>query len=162
MHCYGMAIDIDVAANPFVRQSGSQMVGRAMLLVEGKSYILDGAAGHGTPSEAWDSLHAGSEALKTYFTLSADQIRAKLAEHPEAAAKGDVRWWQDQIQADRSDPDHTKNWVHGTPTTGYMDLPKAFVTIMAGAGLMWGGTYSGGKDVMHFDGCDDFHAQRRR
>ena len=32
-----------------------------------------------------------------------------------------------------------------------MDLDKALVLAMADAGLTWGGTYSGGKDIMHFD-----------
>jgi len=162
MHCYGMAVDFNVAGDPFVRHSGAQMAGRAMLLVEGKDYILDGAAGHGTPSEAWDSLHAGSEALKTYLTLSVEQIREKLTEHPNAAAKGDAAWWAEQIRLDRTDADRRKNWVGGSPAAGFMDLPKAFVTILADAGLTWGGTYAGGKDIMHFDGRDDFRAQRHR
>ncbi|MGZ4640333.1 MAG: hypothetical protein ACXV2J_14895 [Actinomycetes bacterium] len=32
-----------------------------------------------------------------------------------------------------------------------MDLDKALVLAMADAGLTWGGTYGGGKDIMHFD-----------
>jgi len=32
-----------------------------------------------------------------------------------------------------------------------MDLNKALVEEMANAGLLWGGTYGGAKDIMHFD-----------
>lgn len=156
MHCYGLAVDINVSANPYVRSSGARMVERATLLINGTKYTLDSKGGHGNPETAWTKLQAGSKALKAYFALGARgkaAIEAKLEAHPAAASQGDAAWWEEQIRLDREDEDRNKNWVHGSPTKGFMDLPKAFVKILTGPGveLRWGGTLSGGKDIMHFD-----------
>jgi hypothetical protein len=156
MHCYGLAVDINVSANPFVRYSGARMIERATLLMNGSKYTLDAKEGHENPDAAWTKFQAGSKALKAYFVLGTkgkDAIKAKLDAHPAAASLGDAAWWEGQIKLDREDEDRNKNWVDGSPTKGFMDLPKAFVKILTGPGveLRWGGTLSGGKDIMHFD-----------
>ena len=161
LHCYGMAVDVNVSRNPFVRRSGAAMVTRAVALMRGTEYILDSATGHDTASNAWDNLHAGSENLKAYFRLDRAGVERQLRTHQRARDMGDVTWWLEQIRADRDDEDRNRNWVGGSPTRGYMDLPKAFVTILAGTGLRWGGTLAGGKDIMHFDARPAFRARRQ-
>ena len=161
LHCYGMAVDVNVSRNPFVRRSGAAMVTRAVALMRGTEYIVDSATGHDTPSNAWDNLHAGSENLKAYFRLDRAGVERQLRTHQRARDMGDAAWWLEQIRADRDDEDRNRNWVGGSPTRGYMDLPKAFVTILTGVGLRWGGTLTGGKDIMHFDARPAFRARRQ-
>ena len=116
LHCYGMAVDVNVSRNPFVRRSGAAMVTRAVALMRGTEYILDSATGHDTASNAWDNLHAGSENLKAYFRLDRAGVERQLRTHQRARDMGDVAWWLEQIRADREDEDRNRNWVGGSPT----------------------------------------------
>jgi D-alanyl-D-alanine carboxypeptidase len=40
---------------------------------------------------------------------------------------------------------------HHAQTHGFMDLAKNLVVALTAAGLLWGGRYQTGKDIMHFD-----------
>ncbi|HSK96073.1 MAG TPA: hypothetical protein VK891_05595, partial [Euzebyales bacterium] len=40
---------------------------------------------------------------------------------------------------------------HSAQTHGFMDLARSLVVALVSAGLLWGGMYRTGKDIMHFD-----------
>ena len=154
-HCYGLAVDINPSTNPFVRYSGARIIERATTLISGKKYTLDAKKKKGqTTEDAYDELRRGSDDLEKYYALGEkgpEAIKRQLEKNPAAAALGDAAWWVEQIKLDRTNKKRTSNWVGSKPTQGYMDLPKAFVTALVDAGLTWGGSYGGGKDLMHFD-----------
>ena len=41
--------------------------------------------------------------------------------------------------------------LRGYQQRGFLDLNKTMVEALKGAGLRWGGDYSGAKDFMHFE-----------
>ena len=41
--------------------------------------------------------------------------------------------------------------LHGYAKRGFLDLNKTMVEVLKGAGLQWGGDYTGSKDYMHFE-----------
>jgi hypothetical protein len=172
MHCYGLAVDINYAGNPFVgrpRKGGNPVVaavGRATLLLPGNAYALDAlpadlpsarggdsakarAANADRAGQLWDHLHGASEALKAYLNLT----DAELARRVAADGHGhDLGWWQAKLAEDRRVSQDSEFSDHTDPAAGgFMDLRRELVEVLVGAGLTWGGCYRTGKDIMHFD-----------
>jgi hypothetical protein len=159
MHCYGLAVDINYAGNPFVGRKGGnpavEATKRATLLLSGSEYTLNalpaGLAGGNAKrsTQMWDHLHGASEALKAYLNLS----DAELAQRVAANGHGhDLAWWTAQLAEDRKLSSNSEFKGHTKPETGgFMDLSRELVEVLSGAGLTWGGAYRKGKDIMHFD-----------
>ncbi len=161
MHCYGLAVDINYAGNPFVgrpRKGGNPVVEatkRATALLSGTEYTLDamppGLSGGATKrsTQMWDHLHGASEALRAYLSLSDADLAARVAANGQGH---DLAWWREQLAADRAISKDSEFDGHTDPAKGgFMDLSRELVEVLVGAGLTWGGTYRGGKDIMHFD-----------
>ena len=189
MHCFGMAVDIEAADNPFLGNSSDThavaMAERATLLLAGAAHDPRAApvhltGKHATASEAdraaraerageqWDKLHADSDTVQRYLSLSGEELDSILAQrlaaiaawskksHETSTLAGepvtDAGWWHTQLEQDQAHPrggDFTKG--SDPKKHGYMTVQKELVTALVQAGLTWGGTYNTGKDLMHFD-----------
>ena len=97
----------------------------------------------------WDRLHAQSEAVKTYLSLSESELAARVG---DGVAGHDLAWWRDRQAKDLKEGGRGA-WGghHHAQTHGFMDLAKNLVVALSAAGLLWGGQYRTGKDIMHFD-----------
>lgn len=144
MHLFGLALDINYTANPFISESANPVFKRAGELVSGQ-------AGAFKNNMSYDDLHALDVTLETYFSYidNADALKARLdaatdgfwkGKSPEAAVT--------QINADLTDV--SGRWERGKKkdvikASGFMDLHKDLVDMI---GLSWGASYG---DIMHFD-----------
>ena len=158
MHTFGLAVDLNYKGNPFIGNAGAEApdaIRRATSLVLGTATNVTTSLGDAKASFA--ALKAASDALKTYFSY---RDRANLAALTSAvkghtAAKGepkDVAGWQKQIEADYTELNGKGDFDnHKPPEEGFIDLDESVVLALTGAGLTWGGTYPGAKDIMHFD-----------
>lgn len=156
-HCFGLAIDIDASANPFVRGDTEPVVQRATLLMTGTEYDPLGSP-KGTVRAQWTDMKAASDALAGYFALRGDgaevKIEARLQAHPAARDKGDAAAWKKLIEDDYAKLTPTDTWKHGDPAKGMLSLDLDLVLALTNAGLTWGGMYPSprdGRDLMHFD-----------
>ena len=181
MHCYGLAVDINYYGNPFVGLSGGgaspavRMIKHATQLISGQEVntrqsakSLDATAA----GEMWDKLRGASDDLKTYLNLRDDGSDTGVpATATEDVAKQYLGWhvarnggstslkeWRKALKADVADSRRGDFLAQGSydvkrdpKLVGIMDLPKALVQALVQAGLLWGGLYSGAKDIMHFD-----------
>lgn len=156
-HCFGLAIDIDASANPFVRGDTEPVVQRATLLMTGDEYDPLGPPKANVRAQ-WDDMKAASDALAGYFALRGDgaemKIEAQLRAHPAARDKGDAATWKKIIDDDYTHLKPTGTWKHGDPAKGMLSLDLDLVLALTNAGLTWGGMYKrpqDGRDLMHFD-----------
>ncbi|HEX6085024.1 MAG TPA: M15 family metallopeptidase, partial [Thermoanaerobaculia bacterium] len=104
----------------------------------------------------WDVHHRASDTLAEYLRLADEGGGAKLQSLvTKAQANGDSKtlaWWKNRLTTDRAMLPHWDFQHHKRPEkSGYMDLPRDVVVALVGAGLLWGGQYRTGKDIMHFD-----------
>ncbi len=178
MHCFGMAVDINAATNPFVGNVGvskkikdpakraevaasrsPRVIERAMLLLHGEHLDIETDARLSNKKEVervYDLHDRASQALADYLKL-ADASDAELLPLIDKARAGgdphDLAWWRDRIATDRKLLPNFDFARHKRPDqTGYMDLAKELVLALTKeGGLLWGGTYGGAKDMMHFD-----------
>jgi hypothetical protein len=175
MHCFGMAIDIDAATNPFVGNQGvskkvkdpaerakiaanrsPRIIERAMLLLHGERFDVESRLAAKTVEEAYDIHARASQALADYLKL-ADAGDAELlplvTRAQTAGDTNDLAWWRERITTDKAMLPHFDFGRHDNPEEkGYMNLDKELVLALTkDAGLLWGGTYAGAKDMMHFD-----------
>jgi hypothetical protein len=165
-HCFGLAVDINYAGNPFVGQTGgsnkaagdaaADVVKHATLLMTGTAANIRAAPGGGRKQSAeeraaaqWDRLDAQSEAVRAYLSLTESELAARVG---DGVAGHDLAWWRDRQAKDRVEGGRGA-WGghHNAQTHGFMDLAKNLVTALTAAGLLWGGMYRTGKDIMHFD-----------
>ena len=156
-HCFGLAIDIDASANPFVRGDSEPVVQRATLLMTGREYDPLGTPKASVRAQ-WGDMKAASDALAAYFALRGDgaevKIEAQLQAHPAARATGDAAAWKKLIEDDYTNLKPTDTWKHGDPAKGMLSLDLDLVLALTNAGLTWGGMYQNprdGRDLMHFD-----------
>ena len=156
-HCFGLAIDIDASANPFVRGDTEPVVQRATLLMTGTEYDPLGSP-KATVRAQWSDMKAASDALAGYFALRGDgaevKIETQLRAHPAARDKGDAAAWKKLIEDDYTKLTPTDTWKHGDPAKGMLSLDLDLVLALTKAGLTWGGMYPSprdGRDLMHFD-----------
>jgi hypothetical protein len=152
MHCYGLAIDIDADANPFVRGDSAEPIERARLLISGIEGFVVSKGRKADAGAQWDVLEAASEDMRTYFALTDEAaIEGYLSKSPGAQKLGDAAWWKAQIAKDEKALRGRETWHAADPTKGMMTLHKVLVETLVKHGLDWGGQYGGGKDIMHFD-----------
>jgi hypothetical protein len=162
MHCFGLAVDIDPASNPFVREGSAVPIANARLLMSGKAFNILDAPNHDAGRQ-WEELNQTSEDMREYFALGeagdTAGIEARLEASPAARAKGDAAWWLQRIEDDLKWLRALKGTWKTDPKQGLMTLNKKLVTTLVGAGLRWGGQFDwsaepgkgDGKDIMHFD-----------
>jgi D-alanyl-D-alanine carboxypeptidase len=156
MHVFGLAVDLNYKGNPFVGNASKGVFGVAMRATS----LVDGAAVDirpklGKAGAAYDILSAVSRAMSTYFSFTGadDTTLAELVRNhtPLKGEPTDLAGWVKQIEKDRRSVAGGDFANHTAAAEGFMDLDKSLVLAMADAGLTWGGTYGGGKDIMHFD-----------
>ncbi len=143
-----------------------RVIERAMLLMHQEKFDIEaslGAAGNAKQAGAlWDKHHLASQALAEYLQLAADLDSAKLAGLVTAVNTSgkdsrSLQEWRTLIAEDserlkKGDfSNHYHRGVDRPESSGYMDLGKELVVALVGAGLLWGGSYNGAKDIMHFD-----------
>src|SRR3954447_15913362 len=176
-HCFGLAIDINHDTNPFVgnmkpdknspryaefsANRSPRMIGRAMWLLEGEQFNVEGKALAKqleilSAGKAWDIHQRASLALAEYLRLADDldgsRLRELVANAQLRGEKQNLDWWKNRIATDRKVIKHWDFPDHKHPQkSGYMDLPRELIVALADAGLLWGGMYRTAKDIMHFD-----------
>jgi hypothetical protein len=158
MHTFGLAVDLNYKGNPFIGNAGPaapDAIRRATSLVLGTATNVTTPLGDAQAS--YTALKAASDALKTYFSYRDPANLAALttAVNGHTAASGepaDLAGWQKQIEADYAALNNKGDFKkHKPPEEGFLDLDESVVLALTGAGLTWGGTYRGDKDIMHFD-----------
>ena len=173
-HSYGLAIDVNYTANPFIGRSvGSDtVINDIHLYMTGNEFHLRGAQ-TGTVEEIRSRYEAASAQFARYFGMRGDNdlIRAFLAERGEVAGSTHpdlVNPWQveddakvlalsNQIElhalnADLLSDMQMTGGAQRALSSGFTDLTTELVSSLTGAaGLYWGGEYRTGKDLMHFD-----------
>jgi hypothetical protein len=158
MHTFGLAVDLNYKGNPFIGNAGKlapAVIRRATGLVLGTPTEV--TTGLGDAAASFTTLKAASDALKTYLSYRDPANRAALtaAVTGHTAAPGeptDVAGWLTQIELDHTELSAGGDFdKHKPPEEGFLDLDRAVVLALTGAGLTWGGTYPGAKDLMHFD-----------
>lgn len=165
MHLFGLAVDLNYTANPFISSSANPVFNAAGLLVNGKKAAFKGRMKYAALSDL-------DKTLETYFSYIDEKNKAALEERLKNAP--DEKWtegsgkkktektWKGMTVEDavkqikthldivagrwqrtKTDP---KNDQKGTiQKGGFMDLSQELVE---GMDLDWGGSYG---DIMHFD-----------
>lgn len=148
----------------YMQNRSPRIIERAMRLLHQEAFDIESAitVPHGAGSAAgrlWDIHHRASEALAEYLRLADDLEGARLSGLVTALrTTGDTRdlaFWRTRIAQDRAVIGNWDFMHHPAPQTGgYLDLGKELVESLVAAGLLWGGSYGGAKDMMHFDWRD--------
>jgi len=157
LHCYGLAVDLNYAGNPYIglasRGGTGDVIKRSSLLMTGtETDLLDKT--QRKAGEAYDALKAGSDAMKGYFAMrgkpEAVAVKAEALRQASKSTKTDAEWVA-QIETDWTKL-AGKGDFEGThdPAKGFMDFDKRVVLALTKAGLNWLGAQGGAKDVMHF------------
>jgi hypothetical protein len=183
LHGLGLAIDLNPGTNPYLVNPSSRsqaatgeshkrsravrdVIDRAVLLVLGRTATEEDFGAQPDIDDttervkaSHDKLSEASAALKTYFTLTADdqasELERLIGELGDLNPKGrTAKRWRKVIKADRSTLGghaRAKDWQR--PTKGFMDLPYELVKALTDQGLEWLGdnTIGSGRDIMHFD-----------
>jgi hypothetical protein len=176
LHTFGLAVDLNYTGDPFLGNTSKQMragpkskpvtvrpglevVRRATSLVNERPIDLT-AKGPKSAPDAYVYLKEASDAFKVYFSYldpaRRSELEAKVAKHTAVSGEpGDVDSWLSQIKQDKADltepgADFDAR-VHKPLSEGFLDLNEQVVKALAAAGLTWGGTYPGARDIMHFD-----------
>jgi hypothetical protein len=144
----------------YLTHRSPRVIERAMLLLRQEKFDIEQMAvpqGPGRAGKLWEIHHRASDTLAEYLRLSSDLTGTKLSKlvtdlNASGKDSRDLATWKTLITEDRT---LLVNWdfmYHGSPQKGgYMDLGKELVVALMNAGLLWGGEYTGEKDMMHFD-----------
>jgi hypothetical protein len=159
LHSFGLALDINAGANPYIVNPGSTsaaasgepldrstavraILDRAFLLVLGRTPKEEafGARPEGTGVDraeaSYDKLSETSEALKTYLTLAKKENAAQLEGlvtnlGDKDPFKGNVKKWRAKVAQDLSDlGDLAGAKQWSDPKKGFLDLPKRLVHVL--------------------------------
>ncbi|WP_163568098.1 M15 family metallopeptidase [Fodinicola feengrottensis] len=158
MHTFGLAVDLNYAGNPYLVLNGRtapNVIVRATSLVAGSP--VDVGTSLGDTKTSYDKLTGASSALITYLSFKDPANRPALkaavdAHTPRKGEPTDEAGWLAQIEKDDKAIVGSKDFAgHTSPEKGFIDFQESVVMALAGAGLTWGGTYGGTKDLMHFD-----------
>jgi len=153
MHCFGLAIDVNYTGNPFL-QEGSEaaaVIQRATRLVSGTAVNVLSPPLTGDPGKTWDRLRRASDDLIGYFALRDPGNLPTLTTLAARSAQA-VSWWRAKIAEDYKLLYHHGSFVQRDPQRGFLDLDRRLVrALVETGGLLWGGMYRAGKDLMHFD-----------
>jgi hypothetical protein len=158
LHCYGLAVDLNYANNPYIgleKKGGTgDAIKHATLLVTGtETDMLDKT--QRKAGEAYDALKAASDAFKQYLGLRGNKEeigkKAKALRDAGTSSLSDDEWvaliekdWAN-VTSKAGDFAPTHN-----PLDGFLDFDKRVVLALTKAGLNWLGAQGGAKDVMHF------------
>jgi hypothetical protein len=144
-----------------LQQRSPRVVERAMLLLHQEKFDVENITvprGPGTETgRLWEIHHRASETFAEYLRLADDLDGKRFADlvaelHKSGKDDRPLEWWRQRVADDRRNIRHWDFEHHTSPQTGgYMDLPKELVEALVRAGLLWGGSYGGAKDIMHFD-----------
>ena len=148
MHLFGLAIDVNYTANPFISESANKVFARAGALIGEKNVAFVQRATAKFEEIAWiDNV------MQAYFAFLDDDkgLEAALAKAADPPWKGmSLDAAKKQIQTDLDDV--AGKWERSAAAQkavikagGITDLDRRFVE---GIGLHWGAAYG---DIMHFD-----------
>jgi hypothetical protein len=150
MHMFGLAIDVNYTANPFISERANPVFARAGQLIRHRPATW-------REGMTYAQLSDLNQTLKGYFALLGDDaaLQASLTDAKTEPWHGmTVAQAQSRIQIDleclaslwqRTDRDQ----LAVLRKTGFMNLKQEFVE---GIGLSWGAAYG---DMMHFDMRND-------
>lgn len=145
MHMFGLAIDVNYTANPFVGRSANDIFGRAGELVKHRKAAWRSGMSYAQLSEL-------DRTVEQYFALLDDPaaLKKKLAKAAGAWKDMDVEQARKQIEADLKSAGarwnrSRKRQLGVIRRGGILDLPPELVR---GLKLDWGAAYG---DNMHFD-----------
>jgi hypothetical protein len=159
LHCYGLAVDVNYFGTPFIGQVAPggtsrptlRLIREAGLLLHGEPILLEGRTPGGpgaTAGETWDVLSHASDTLKTIMSMPEEELAARLARVSGPA--GSPSFWRDLIAQVRRLPE----WDHHADPArhGFLGVGRELVVALCDhAGLTWGASFKGAKDIMHFD-----------
>ncbi|MBZ0317802.1 MAG: M15 family metallopeptidase [Anaerolineae bacterium] len=171
-HCYGLAIDINAMANPYVglntykvgketRSFTAEVVIRAAQALGRSEKNIRTLLPGNDVGEMWDFLEEASDSMRDYFALRNDETalqdaakRLSTPDKPVTAAdlkkqiEEDYKWLYDKSDFKAPTEAGAKE---RDPAKGFMDLPKELVVALVEAGgLTWGGMFQTAKDIQHF------------
>jgi hypothetical protein len=148
MHLFGLAIDVNYTANPFISTSANKVFARAGLLIGEKNVKFVSR-----PTAKFEEIAWIDNVMQAYFAFLDDDkgLEAALGRATDPPWKGmAVDAAKKQIQADLDEV--AGRWERSKPAQkavikagGITDLDRRFVD---GIGLHWGAAYG---DIMHFD-----------
>jgi hypothetical protein len=148
MHLFGLALDVNYTANPFISESANEVFARAGALIGEKNVKFTQRATAKFEEIAWiDNV------MQVYFSYLDDDkaLEGALGRATDAPWKGmSVDAAKKRIKTDLDDV--TAKWERSGAAQkavikagGITDLDRRFVE---GIGLHWGASYG---DIMHFD-----------
>ncbi len=157
-HAFGLAIDVNYRGNPFIGRSVvvARIIQRATNLILGRRINIRAAPGRLSLEQLRRRHQEASDALRTYFSFRTNRtsLIAHLNRRRLPAGRAVVNRWMRRIRADYRNRTLRREFVAGVrdPAHGFIDLTEDLVVALGShAGLVWGGQYRGGKDLMHFD-----------
>jgi hypothetical protein len=147
MHLFGLAIDVNYTANPFISESANPVFARAGTLI-GEANV---AFKNGMPYEHLARVNNVLQAYFAFIDAPDDLLERYLKVSASAPWKG-MSAAQARMQI-KADLDLVAGKWERTGAaqkaviklSGFMDLDRRFVD---GIGLSWGAAYG---DIMHFD-----------
>lgn len=175
-HSYGIAIDVNYSANPFIGRSDSvnNIINRISQLMTGNNFEIRTVQA-GTNEEIRARFSEASQAFADYFNMRGNRVAIRqlvltrgLVTTPEPPGEI-INPWRDeeidnrveqiynQIEADATNTDLLGDMemtgIGPRPLTdGFIDLSAQLVEALSNhANLYWGARYQTGKDIMHFD-----------
>ena len=155
-HAFGLAIDVNYRGNPFIGRSTAvaRIIMRATDLILGRQINIRAAPGSLTLQQLRTRYQEASDALMRYFSFRNN--RAALIVHLNSRGlpvqNTDVNRWMRRIQNDYTNRTLRREFATRDPAMGFIDLTEDLVVGLGrSAGLLWGGQYARGKDIMHFD-----------
>ena len=145
----------------YMENRSPRIIERAMRLIHHEAFdieqVIKVPKGAGSSAgRLWEIHHRASETLAEYLRLAAAVDAKRVADLVDSLrATGDTRdldWWKTRMTSDKANIGSWDFQHHTAPEKeGYMDLGKELVEALVGVGLLWGGSYGGAKDMMHFD-----------
>jgi hypothetical protein len=160
LHCYGLAIDINVIGNPFVGLNSDKvpkMIERATLLMRGTAFKITAPPPKDRGAmEQWLLINNASEDVITYLNMDKATLEFQLGELIKAApdlpnSMKKLSWWEKQQKSDKALRNKGDLKGRNPAKAGIMNLDEDLVRALTEAGLTWGGMYKTAKDLMHFD-----------
>jgi len=179
-HAFGLAVDLDVAKNPYITGEAGETVDeltspvyqRIATTLLGRDSVIPVANAGGLKKANYQKIAEESDAMVAYFSVldGAGPSRKAMSKHgafgPEVLAGLDPA----QVQADydiligngvakgavKGDFQFKPNSMGGKisdPKGGFLTIREEIVVAMRAAKLRWGGTDFGGAsgDIQHFD-----------
>jgi len=157
-HAFGLAIDVNYAGNPFIARSAvvARIIMRATDFILGRRINVRAAPGRSTLEQLRTRYATASNALVRYFSFRLPANRVALGAHLISrgfpADNATINRWQRRIRRDYTNRTLRREFAARDPAAGFIDLPEDLVVALGRhGGLLWGGQYQGGKDIMHFD-----------